>query len=350
MSKLLIVTPFYPPSIGGMERAVERLAIALSRTGVEVEVHTSVVIDGDGCDRDSSSGPIVCRKGESLQSWGNEAENWVRARSADAVLVTSFGPDARRSMINICEGLRRRSVRTVWRTPTSDHARRNLASPEIETRQLFDLVVANSAASGRCTEQILGIPVTVIPNLLLMEELEAALIDARSERWADVVWVGRVSARKNPMVLARVLNELAEHQVVSVQAAPAYGEMTLFRSFMTALSPLVKVASPSLSQPLEVRRGRAFVHLSGVEGSPNAVLEACARGMFPILKDIPACVELVEGLHARLIEDLSTPILPLVKTLAEMSTKQTRLDQHSAIAARHNEENIVSLWLEALFS
>lgn len=312
MAQVIIITPFYPPSIGGMENAVERIAVGLSRQGVVVEVHTSLVNCAETTCLDQSVVNLtVVRSGHSLVAWGLAAQEWAKERNPDAVILTSFGPDYRDQMISICRNFRYQGVRVVWRSPTSDHAKRNLASRLLDISALLDVVVANSAASAHDTEETLAMPVEVIPNMLLGEELEAARVDSELERLAGMTWVGRVTARKNPLAMARILRDFSKEYLVCVQAAPAYGEDGLFDAFLDALGPRVTVAPPGSVPPLEVRLAATFIHLSSVEGSPNAVLEACARGSFPLVRSIPACVELVAGIRHVLVDDPPGLIAPV---------------------------------------
>lgn len=351
MIRALIITPFYPPNIGGMERAVERLAIALTRVGVVVDIHTSRIgSNPGGYQYRPTENLTVVRSGESLAEWGVMARDWAKSGTPDVVIVTSFGPDYFSSMIEICRNMRGRDIRVVWRTPTSDHAKRNIAPASMDVSILLDAIVANSHASARQTEEVLGMPVETIPNLLLSEEIAAAHADSQGERLAAVSWIGRVAARKNPMALALVLNQLSRDYEVCIQATPAYGEHNLFDNFMTAISPRIIVAAPSLEPPLAARRAATFLHLSEVEGSPNAVLEACSRGIFPIVKDIPACAELLEGLQSALVGQSSDPIEPLVRQLIRASTPESREFQHNIVAQRHGERAIAERWKEVLFA
>lgn len=342
------MTPFFPPHIGGMERALRRIASAVSATGHEVHVHTSQIGAADAPESDKNH-YVVHREHVRLENWAAAARHWASGAGLDALMVASFGPDTRTAMGAMALEQQARGVRTVWRSPTADHAFRNLSGEFAGLLEGIDIIVANSEASAERTSDAIHRTVHVIPNLLLDDEIKGAALDAQAPRMCDVAWVGRVSPRKRPEQLLEILRRLADAGLdVHVQATHGYGEAELYERFIAALPTEVKRHGASYAQPVEVRRATVFLHVSEVEGSPNSVLEAALRGSIPITSDIPECRQLLAGTSSRFLVEGASDIGEIVGEVSRLSTPEVRREQHRVLALRHNREAVTALWLSVL--
>lgn len=286
-----LCTPFFVPHIGGMERALYRMMVALSRRAWNVTIDTSELTPHGNVDLD------VTRVGATLEDWAGSLHG--RLSSADAahttLLFASLGPGTGQQQLLAGSDFRERGGYTVWRTPTADHAYRNLAANGDGPTKAFDVIVANSQASALMTQKVVPrVPVTVVPNLLLDEELkehDAAILRPRS---ADLSWAGRVEPRKQPRLVSALLNRAARSGLtVLVQPVPSYGNRALFDEFCRSLDPRIRIHQPTVGMHPDIAAATVFLHLSTREGSPNSLLEASSRGQGILASDIPECRELL---------------------------------------------------------
>ncbi|WP_175611257.1 glycosyltransferase family 4 protein [Mycobacterium sp. SP-6446] len=343
MRSLVLVSPFFVPHIGGMERALHRIMIALKRRHWDVSVYTS-----HHTPQYDDQVPVK-RACSTLSEWADSIPAHIRAVDPDrtAVLFASFGPGTGEQQLLAGSEFRERGGLTVWRTPTADHARRNISGQPLQLRRAIDRVVANSRSSQAMTQEIVPeVPVSVIPNLLLEEEVAQHDEDLISPRSADIAWAGRIEPRKQPGLLVEALNLAVRiGKNVVAQPVPSHGNTNLYEQFCGALDKRVETLKPTDGMHRNVARASVFLHISSREGSPNSVLEAASRGQKILVSDIPECRELLTGLEAaawlhapRDFEDA------FARLLARPDSISARRSEASLIRRRHSEAVITESW------
>lgn len=343
MRSLVLCTPFFVPHIGGMERALHRITIALRRRHWDVTVYTS-----QHTPPHNDQLPVK-RAGNTLGAWADSIPAHIRSvdPEAAAVLFASFGPGTAEQQMLAGSEFRDRGGLSIWRTPTADHARRNVTGRALELRHAIGRVVANSRLSADMTQEAVPeVPVSVIPNLLLQEEIAHHDEDLVSPRSADIAWAGRVEPRKEPALLVAALNRAARlRKSVVAQPVPSYRNLNLYQQFCSALDKRVEILQPTDGMHTKVARASIFLHISSREGSPNAVLEAASRGQKILVSHIPECRELLTGLKA--VAWLHTPNDfqdVFAQLLARPDSTTIRRNDASLIRLRHSETAITQAW------
>lgn len=344
MSDVVIVTPFFWPHIGGMEKALYRIAVALHRCGVDVSVVTSRLSP-----RAHNPFPVVYQ-GDTLQDWADSLHEEITVARAERLIFSSLGPNTAEQQLAVALTCRARGALTALRVPTSDHLARNMTPLDIV--DAFEFVIANSAYSlDRSKPFFPGAEYHVIHNMILEVEHQRNLADVASPRSASVAWCGRVELRKRPMELARLLNACAEAgMTVAAQPVRAYGRDADYRAFVGSLSNRVSIAEPSPRVDDSVRRASVFLHMSGREGSPNAVLEAMDRGQGVVVSDIPECVELVAGAPqgACLVDSIEADIAIIASLVHRTESVGSRELQSAHVQNEFSEVFAGRRWSEVL--
>jgi glycosyltransferase involved in cell wall biosynthesis len=344
--RLVIITPFYAPHIGGMEFALARIAHAIRARGVDVQVHTSELTP-----KTKEAG--VTRTGSTLEGWALSVTQATRSLNPknDVLLFASFGPGTADQQLTAAAEFRAKGGTVIWRSPTADHAQRNLADRGKEAQNAFSCIVTNSSASAAFTSKIFpNIRIRVVPNLLLDTEVEHARALVSEPRSVDFAWAGRIEPRKSPMTLAAMFNGLVRSgYTAAVQAAPSFGRQDLLESFLTELDPRVEQLSPAPVIAERVEQSSVFLHLSAREGSPNSVLEAAAKGQNVLASNIPECVELLDGVPGAVLTD-GTGLSPrqLLELLDNGRDPILRAERSAIMTARHGEQRILRRWNEVL--
>lgn len=347
MNRVCIVTPFYIPHIGGMERALARLAGALRRTGWGVEVFTT------GPEPENEDHGVVRVDGP-LEEWARHVPALLARLdpARDVVLFSSFGPGTAVAQLQAGRHYLERGGHTVWRSPTADHASRNLRSMADQAALSIGSIVANSGASAQMTRAALpGIPVQVVPNMLLPEEINVHWTQALTPREIDFAWAGRVEPRKKPIELALLFNHLTRSgYTVAVQPVCSYRREAGFSEFLKTLDARVEVHPAATEVAERIARASVFVHTSSREGSPNSVLEAASRGQAILVSDIPECTELLHGLPGigRLPENRHPEDADLLSLLSSGGTLSDRCARATAVHARHGSTGVIDRWCQIL--
>ncbi|MBM7510225.1 glycosyltransferase involved in cell wall biosynthesis [Nocardioides salarius] len=343
MRSLTLYTPFFVPHIGGMERALYRITTALSRRSWIVHIDTSELTPPD------IKHQAITRSGASLVEWADGVQRRTLRLDPEhgPILFASLGPGTGLQQLAAASEFRKRGGHSIWRTPTADHASRNLVEHPGKAASAFDRIVANGNASAVMTRSAVpGVPVSVVPNLLLDEEVKGHDEDLASPRRADLAWAGRVEARKQPEQLAACLNRAARKGLVVVaQPVPSFGNLTMYDQFCDSLDDRVRLLQPTNGMHRDIAVASVFLHLSTREGSPNSLLEAASRGQWIIASDIPECRELLQDYPAvAWLTNFHDFDHHLVAHLAREDSVDMRIGMVQRIRERHNEETVVGMW------
>lgn len=294
--KVAILSAFYPPSIGGMEKQLRLMGHILTKKGVRVTVHTSAVFTPPGVALETRGLLTVIRSGENLRSWSLAAAEWVRKHCdiRTILLVASLGADTSEGMRQAMQFARRSGARTIIRIPTSDHlarARRNVGA--IACMGMADRYITNSIRTARSMSGT--VDVVYVPSCL--PSCERVPAHAPFPKKCSVAYYGRLAARKRVEVMAEIAKRLPKYIAVVVQGPAGYGEVELATEILQKLRKFgVRVLDGSIFPSREVSESLVYINPSSVEGCSSSLLEAMSRGSLPVVSDIPENKSVIGGL------------------------------------------------------
>lgn len=150
-------------------------------------------------------------------------------------------------------------------------------------------VIATTAETEREARALGARDVRRIPNAV---DLSAFRDGASAEKDLDVVFVGRLVREKNLGALVEALAGFPGLRVAIVGDGPARGELERGLRAARVEADLLG-ALPNAEVARVLRRARAFVLPSLLEGHPKALIEAMAAGLPCVAMDVPALAELV---------------------------------------------------------
>lgn len=178
----------------------------------------------------------------------------------------------------------------------------------IQLARRCDAIIANSerGASYWTSHGVPANRITVIPNAVTVPPAQdvrpATLPDAFAYR-PLVVFAGRLSAEKNPLVLIDALAlALAETNAVALLCGSGPLEQEIIARIRShAMQDRIVLAGYRDDVPSLMRRAELCVAISLFEGNPNVVLEAMAVGCPLVVSDIPAYTRLLDHSTARIV-------------------------------------------------
>ncbi|HSX28409.1 MAG TPA: glycosyltransferase family 4 protein [Candidatus Saccharimonadales bacterium] len=296
ISKVIIVTGFYPPNIGGLEKQLQSWASLLGDKGVEVIVHTNALFAPEGTTQESAHVSVI-RACSDLSTWSLAAADWVRrhATKESVVVVASLGSDTSLGMLQCLTYAHQRGARVIMNVPTSDHLERAAAHKGALDflRDVDRYVTVSPRSADKLRQQ--RVDVIYLPNYLPEREIispKAKLPNRRS-----VAYFGRISARKRVDLLPKVATLLPSGIEMIVQGPPGFGEQQLYERLSHELADAGVKVLPGNSTPApEVAKSIVFINPSEAEGCSIALLEAMNRGSIPVVSDLPENDSVLNGL------------------------------------------------------
>ncbi|PWJ55732.1 rhamnosyl/mannosyltransferase [Quadrisphaera granulorum] len=305
--RLLVLSGYYPPHVGGVEVCAQRYAEALARRGWAVHVLTSTL----GASPDRTERP---RKNPTPgQVVVSRLEGWEVAHTPLLPgLLTAAWRAARGATVHLHTGHATTDV-AAWvaarlrRSPLVVHFHMDLPASGVVGAVVLPLykrwvlsAVLRSATrvvvlTDAQREHVVGTHgvrperVAVVPNGV--DELFAAL--PRSERRSDeplrVLSVCRLVPQKEPGVLLQSLaltgGALTATLVGDGELAPALADLADELDLGERLRLTGALSGKALHA--EFSAAQVFVVTSAVEGMPLALLEAMAAGLTPVVRDLP---------------------------------------------------------------
>lgn len=346
--RIAICLAHFHPAVGGAERQMFQLAQRWARSGHEPVVFTRrmpglprrEVIDGVEIRRVIRSvalGPLF-----GLSYIASLAAQLVRHAGRYDVVIDGQAPWEAVATGLVCPWLHKPAIVVPASTgPVGDIQQIVDAKGSWLLRQfvlrnhLFVAISSQAAAELRA----LGCPEDSIRRIGYGVDLERfhPCVDESPERVRTVVWVARLVAAKNPHVLLRAwkrLNGDGKYRLLLAGDGPLAAEMKEFVE-REGLREVHFLGNVNDVPPLH-RQGSVFVLPSYGEGCPNALLEAMASGLCPVVSRVPGCADVVEdGVNGLLFE--SDDDVQLAAALAHALEDVPRRRQLSAAARTYVE-------------
>lgn len=338
--RVTIVTPYYPPSIGGVETAVRAQAEALARLGHTVHVYTQT--EADGPEAALGDGPVVHRFRSMTRSDRYPVAPALlpavraAARRSDVVHVHDYHGAAALAALAVD-----RDVPVVF-TPHlhggghTPFARMLHVAHGPLGRRLFDraerVVSVSHAEASIVRSRFPSVAgrIEVIHNGL---ELRVRPEPGGAGTRPLLVTLGRLEEYKRTDLAVRAMAALPDWELAVLGSGPA--ARTLMR-LAAELGVAGRVHFPGRVADAELARwlGRAhaFVSMSGREAFGLSVLEAAAWGIPVVASDIAAHAE-VAGLA------------PGGLTLVPAGIAPARLAGIIATVAKPMTEAVLSPWV-----
>ncbi len=330
-----LVAPLFHPRVGGMEKALCRLAAGLTSRGASV-----VVLTTPECAPEPGAGyALVAAGSPALTIWAAALAGLAdQLGPPDVAIFSTLPADMAEGLLAAAAQYRARGIRTVLRVPTDDHLERHLGRDRVDRAvRHFDRVVCLSPSLA-ATLSARGHPAVAIPNGVDLVEHRPPAPDGRAG--ASVLFRGRVARRKNLRVLLDVKRALGAAVEVTVQGAPSYGEDDYFHAFAREASACGVTLRPAAWEGGgELYRTHSIAMLpSAAEGCSNFLLEGMASGMVGVCSDIPANAAVVgdAGILCSRPEDYVRAIIGLrddVGLLRSLGVRaRARVEEHYAFS------------------
>jgi len=283
--KVIILTGFYAPSIGGMEKRLEKWASVLLKDGIDIKVFTTALFSD--VTHEVLEGVSVSREGHNFNEWIAGAQQYVRKNcdTDTAILVAALGPGMDAGLLQCLQYAHERGVHVVMSVPTADHLDRAIARNK-GGKEFLEQVDRLITMSDDVEEfSLYSRDVVYLPNFIMDHDLLKLSDSYPSEDY--VAFFGRIARRKRPEILVEVANLLPSDFKLIVQGPAGYGEEALYKDTVSALKVQhAKVIKPDKAPSHQVMEAKYFINPSEVEGCSNALLEAMNRGSIPLVSDI----------------------------------------------------------------
>jgi glycosyltransferase involved in cell wall biosynthesis len=302
--RIVQVSAYYPPHLGGQEFVVEQLSQALARAGTDVTVVSSRLPT-----RISRADAIAVKR-----LWAREVAHTpvmpglpiallLRARGAlfHLHLGQAFVPE----IVGLVCGLLRRPYLSHVHLMVRPSGRLGRLLP-IYQRGVLGVVLRRSAAVVCLTEDMRR---RVIRTFSVVPDKAIVIANGVDESWfvshqraakpGDILFVGRLTAQKNLDVVIRAMAELPEARLTVI----GDGEDQSALERLVSKLGLYNVNFVGRREPAEVREAMLNASLlvlpSTYEGMPLVLLQAGAAGLPVVASDIPELREV--GLAGRLV-------------------------------------------------
>jgi glycosyltransferase involved in cell wall biosynthesis len=315
-TRVVHVSGFYPPHLGGAERVVERLARLQALTR-RVTVHTSAAGGGPATERDCDGRLRVVRHRTWVVAHTPVAPGLLlallRKRPAPDVLHVHTGQALIPEMVRLASRLR--SVPYVAHVhllvrPSSAVGR--LLLPMYD-RILFEPFLRRAqrviCLTGTMRDEVVTryrVPrerVRVVPNGVDLSR-PAPATGARAAR--ELLFVGRLVAQKNVLAVVDAMSELPRDVTLRIVGEGELGPRIGARIRELGLSNVrLEGRMDAAELATAYRRATALLMPSSHEGMPLVLLEALAAGVPVVCSRIPELVEV--GGDAVLTVDPVTP-------------------------------------------
>ncbi|HSY52596.1 MAG TPA: glycosyltransferase [Thermoanaerobaculia bacterium] len=331
---------------GGAERQLSRLAPELSGRGHDV--HLAFVYPGVNSERLDGRGCTLHHLAVS-----GSRKSLLPAKSFS--LVRRLRPDVLQTWLihmDIVGGATARMLGVPWvmseRSAALTYPKTLLNRARLALGKRADLIVPNSPGGAEywTAHGVELSHIEIVPNFVTQQEIESAngLRDSRiAEDDELLLYIGRLSPEKNIPALIDAMRHVCRVRELAKLAICGEGPM------LTGLTAQARAAGleerivfagfvPDIASWL--KRSRAVVAVSLVEGHPSAVLEAMAAGVPVVVSDIPA--------YRSLLNDDSASFVPAGDPLEiAAALVRTLKDRRSAgERAARAKEGMRSLSLE----
>lgn len=316
--RVALVTPRYPPAVGGVERHVELLANGLVRRGVEVEV---VATDPTGClPRTTIEAGVLIRRfptlaGDSVFFLAPGLGAWLlrHVRRFTVVHAHSYHTPLALQAAIACT-LRRVPLVVTSHYHGAGHSKlRALLHLPYRVpgrwmmRRARRVICVSEAERALIEAQLGSLPTVVLPNGVDPQEILAARAVPKPEGATVVLSVARLERYKQVELLVRMLEHLPpRYELVVIGEGPTRSHLVRLAADLGVAGRLRIMERLPRSEVLSwLRTADVFVSMSQREAFGITVLEAMTAGAALVLSDIPAHREVAEGKRAGLVSFVS---------------------------------------------
>lgn len=325
MGSLAIVTPFYPPHVGGVERYAQEFAQAAVDLGVDVNVVTTDNVRDPIENIDDRGVRVLRLPAYNIPVMGSTYPIALRGwrRAADLLRCDAIMAHTRFFMTTpVAAALAARSGRRICvvdhgsgplRSSPRALARASLAYEHMVTAILKPLsprFFAVSAASANWLRTFGIKEAEVLPNSIVPRAIPLARSTSDFRGKMIVLHAGRLFAEKGVLDLveaARIFSEARGNIELRIAGdGPLRGVLEQYGRASTFLTYLGSI--PHDQVRLELERATVYVHPSKLaEGFPTALLEAGDAGLPVISTPFGGSAELIEDGSTGWILDRSDP-------------------------------------------
>lgn len=292
--KIGIITPFFYPHIGGMEKSLYNLAKGLTKKGHEIVVYTTKYSTQEVYD--DLEFEIVTSKDLGLIDWSEEINSFIDKHNDSSVLI--YGGIGKDVLLGIQSSLIKSmelDIRTILRVPTSDHLQRHLDKVDKRTvLNLFDhFVCIDEIAVSYLKNEISLDTVTYIKNGVDTSEYKP--ISNFESRKNTFVYIGRISSRKRIDKIIEIAKRLPHGYKFIIQGSRSFGELEYYHKMMSTLKMIdnVELVKEDWDNSKHYQKAGYFVLPSTSEGCPNSILEAMASEVYCFTSNIPENIKLI---------------------------------------------------------
>ena len=283
--KIAIITPFFYPHIGGMERSLFNLAKGLSESE-DVFVYTTAF----GGNKSKTEFEIVRENSGLLSNWAENICSFLSTSGPfQAVIYGGIGRDVVNGIFNSLREVRKTGGKSFLRIPTSDHIKRHLLNKNMmELLAGFDhFVTIDLLAKDQLETELYFKNTTYIPNGV---DTDIYSPDKKfEERRKNILYSGRVAKRKNVHLVLDLIKSISSDYHFIFQGSESFGEKEYYNEIIRNLKNIknTTIIDPSWDNYQIYKEAGIFILLSEVEGCSNSILEAIASGVYPIVSNIP---------------------------------------------------------------
>ena len=349
--RIIQVSAYYPPHLGGQEFVVEQLSQALARVGTDVTVVCSRLPN-----RISYPDKIAVKR-----LWAREVAHTPlmpglpmallrQARGALFHLHTgqAFVPE----IVGLVSGLFRRPYLSHVHLIVRPSGRLGYLLP-VYQRLVLGVVLRRSAAVICLTEDMRR---QVIRNFGVRSDRAVVIANGVDEDWfvssqraakpGEILFVGRLAAQKNLSVVIRAMAELPDARLTVIGDGE---DRSALEDLVNELE-LHNVNFVGRREPAEVRAAMLNASLlvlpSTYEGMPLVLLQAGAAGLPVVASDIPELRE--AGLAGRLVgpDEPADWVAALRELLTNDSLLNAMSDDAVSRARSRRWECLVTEWTE----
>jgi glycosyltransferase involved in cell wall biosynthesis len=349
--RVVQVSAYYPPHLGGQESVVEQLSQRLAGAGIDVQVITSrLPVTGKTSDAVRVRRLWACELAHTALIPGLPIA--LRLRARDAVVHVHTGQAFVPETVSLVCGLLRRPYIAHVHLQVRPSGRLGRLLPAYQ-RLIFGAVLRHAAVVVCLGEtmrryvidehHVAAERAVVIPNGV---DEDWFVDELRTPQAGSLLFVGRLAAQKNLAVVIRAMARLPEDRLIVIGEGE---ERTALEALVSSLG-LTNVEFLGRRSSDEVRaamlRASVLVLPSTHEGLPLVLLEAAASGLPVVASNIPELRE--TGLASRLVP--ADDPRGWACTLRDLLSDDAALHQLSAngvrCAAEHRWDRVVSQWLD----
>lgn len=328
---------------GGAERQLACLSQRMSEVGISV--HIAYTRRGPNFDRVKNSGVIrhelVCARNYDPRIL------WQLVKTIQSVkphIVHTW-----LTQMDVLGGLAAILTRTPFILSEQSSSKAYVGTWKDRLRLLIGkksfAIIANSRSGKEYWQKVGGINrIEVVRNGIPRSEiLRSCRISDGAENLSPstqlILWAGRYSAEKNPMMLLKavpeVLSKNEDAVVIFLGDGPLKRELIALVN-QWGMQARVRIEAFSTDLWSWMKRARLFISTSIYEGSPNAVFEAAAARCPLLLSDIPQ--------HRELLNDESAVFVPLndptalAQCIISALSDPGRLERNADVAYRELSE------------